>query len=138
MVRAVCDEVMVLYAGRQMETGSRAAMAEAPWHPYSELLIASVPELRPGWLEAAGEVRAPEMAPGAARPACPFFPRCGQRIDGVCDREPLPRSEEHTSELQSHSDLVCRLLLEKKKSKNSDALRPRVGCAIRSSRVPIN
>src|SRR5438034_6694979 len=29
-----------------------------------------------------------------------------------------PRSEEHTSELQSHSDLVCRLLLEKKKKKN--------------------
>src|SRR5438034_1410617 len=28
---------------------------------------------------------------------------------------PLKRSEEHTSELQSHSDLVCRLLLEKKK-----------------------
>src|SRR5438132_10816960 len=28
---------------------------------------------------------------------------------------PRPRSEEHTSELQSHSDLVCRLLLEKKK-----------------------
>src|SRR5438034_2714350 len=28
------------------------------------------------------------------------------------------RSEEHTSELQSHSDLVCRLLLEKKKKKN--------------------
>src|SRR5438034_6552235 len=27
------------------------------------------------------------------------------------------RSEEHTSELQSHSDLVCRLLLEKKKQK---------------------
>src|SRR5438034_7327589 len=29
--------------------------------------------------------------------------------------EVLQRSEEHTSELQSHSDLVCRLLLEKKK-----------------------
>src|SRR5438132_4687785 len=28
------------------------------------------------------------------------------------------RSEEHTSELQSHSDLVCRLLLEKKKTNN--------------------
>src|SRR5438034_4882680 len=28
------------------------------------------------------------------------------------------RSEEHTSELQSHSDLVCRLLLEKKKNKS--------------------
>src|SRR5438034_10369002 len=32
-------------------------------------------------------------------------------------RVPVSRSEEHTSELQSHSDLVCRLLLEKKKKK---------------------
>src|SRR5260221_10387636 len=32
----------------------------------------------------------------------------------------LVRSEEHTSELQSHSDLVCRLLLEKKKKKQED------------------
>src|SRR2546430_12451956 len=31
--------------------------------------------------------------------------------------EQLPRSEEHTSELQSQSNLVCRLLLEKKKKK---------------------
>src|SRR5947207_6925318 len=30
----------------------------------------------------------------------------------------IQRSEEHTSELQSHSDLVCRLLLEKKKQNN--------------------
>src|SRR5215204_2169274 len=33
--------------------------------------------------------------------------------------KPRPRSEEHTSELQSHSDLVCRLLLEKKKKQLS-------------------
>src|SRR5882672_11924074 len=33
------------------------------------------------------------------------------------------RSEEHTSELQSHSDLVCRLLLEKKKKSARQALR---------------
>src|SRR5438132_4576796 len=32
---------------------------------------------------------------------------------------PSTRSEEHTSELQSHSDLVCRLLLEKKKRMNA-------------------
>src|SRR5260221_10153978 len=31
-------------------------------------------------------------------------------------KQDLVRSEEHTSELQSHSDLVCRLLLEKKKT----------------------
>src|SRR5438034_6065721 len=34
---------------------------------------------------------------------------------------PRRRSEEHTSELQSHSDLVCRLLLEKKKKKYTTA-----------------
>src|SRR5438034_6360136 len=33
-----------------------------------------------------------------------------------------PRSEEHTSELQSHSDLVCRLLLEKKKTSTNTNL----------------
>src|SRR5438034_3439439 len=33
---------------------------------------------------------------------------------------PVARSEEHTSELQSHSDLVCRLLLEKKKKKKEN------------------
>src|SRR5438034_6894093 len=37
----------------------------------------------------------------------------------VSARERVARSEEHTSELQSHSDLVCRLLLEKKKTTSS-------------------
>src|SRR5436190_17282687 len=32
----------------------------------------------------------------------------------------VERSEEHTSELQSHSDLVCRLLLEKKKIQHTE------------------
>src|SRR2546422_7922091 len=35
---------------------------------------------------------------------------------------PLPRSEEHTSELQSRLHLVCRLLLEKKKKKRYDGV----------------
>src|SRR2546428_9783258 len=39
----------------------------------------------------------------------------------VSDRN-RARSEEHTSELQSRSDLVCRLLLEKKKNRNRIAL----------------
>src|SRR3989344_6198693 len=37
---------------------------------------------------------------------------------GVCEREYSSRSEEHTSELQSHVNLVCRPLLLKKKKKN--------------------
>src|SRR5436190_5449953 len=42
-------------------------------------------------------------------------PRTGADVNDAALR--LRRSEEHTSELQSHSDLVCRLLLEKKKKK---------------------
>src|SRR6266480_4166586 len=40
------------------------------------------------------------------------------RTDGPNDTTGPSRSEEHTSELQSHVNLVCRLLLEKKKKKN--------------------
>src|SRR5688572_31583161 len=57
--------------------------------------------------------RPPSASPGASRTRA--FPpwTAGQRR--------LPRSEEHTSELQSQSNLVCRLLLEKKKKKKIDA-----------------
>src|SRR2546430_4295600 len=41
---------------------------------------------------------------------------------------PLPRSEEHTSELQSQSNLVCRLLLEKKKNRSTKRKTP--NCAL--------
>src|SRR5438034_8273650 len=37
-------------------------------------------------------------------------------------QRPAHRSEEHTSELQSHSDLVCRLLLEKKKKNKNNSI----------------
>src|SRR5438034_7254923 len=39
----------------------------------------------------------------------------GIHLNDLGKETPKVRSEEHTSELQSHSDLVCRLLLEKKK-----------------------
>src|SRR5438034_10532659 len=42
---------------------------------------------------------------------------CIHAARSVLGAEPAQRSEEHTSELQSHSDLVCRLLLEKRKHK---------------------
>src|SRR2546427_3267826 len=59
---------------------------------------------------------------GASRPRRPR-PRPGHRGVRAWSRTGLssrsrPRSEEHTSELQSQSNLVCRLLLEKKKKKN--------------------
>src|SRR5437773_6830701 len=52
--------------------------------------------------------------PRARRPAGRRLDRRPGRRAGALTRT---RSEEHTSELQSHHDLVCRLLLEKKKQK---------------------
>src|SRR5947207_7930412 len=48
-----------------------------------------------------------------------FLQEYNRRIVSASDEfySYVKRSEEHTSELQSHSDLVCRLLLEKKKKK---------------------
>src|SRR5260221_634001 len=43
-------------------------------------------------------------------------------VDQIAARMLSLRSEEHTSELQSHSDLVCRLLLEKKKKKKTNGI----------------
>src|SRR5207237_3032840 len=40
-----------------------------------------------------------------------------------------PRSEEHTSELQSHLNLVCRLLLEKKKLESKDRITNSINCS---------
>src|SRR5258706_11866929 len=45
----------------------------------------------------------------------------------------LPRSEEHTSELQSLTNLVCRLLLEKKKTKERFVVNMVVNCQVVSS-----
>src|SRR5947207_6356313 len=53
----------------------------------------------------------------AGRPAEVIAERPTVEGDPIVSYFRVPRSEEHTSELQSHSDLVCRLLLEKKKKK---------------------
>src|SRR5438034_11615384 len=49
-----------------------------------------------------------------------FAADCGTDDEQLGSNANVPRSEEHTSELQSHSDLVCRLLLEKKKKKKKN------------------
>src|SRR2546427_1864780 len=60
----------------------------------------------------------------ARKPACTLLhlgPGFGNGIANLhnASRAQVPRSEEHTSELQSQSNLVCRLLLEKKKKKTN-------------------
>src|SRR5215212_12228308 len=55
--------------------------------------------------------------PRSAPPVAPLTPLVAPTL-GLELAVPGPRSEEHTSELQSLRHLVCRLLLEKKKKKN--------------------
>src|SRR5947207_12122649 len=52
--------------------------------------------------------------PPAIRDARPTIRSQAERVRSSSARLRIVRSEEHTSELQSHSDIVCRLLLEKK------------------------
>ena len=96
-VAAFADRIVVLYAGRVVEQGPTDAVLTPPFHPYTRLLISSVPELRIGWLEDIMQKR--EMAAGIARGVeitavgCPFFNRCPAGIEGTCDTEVPPIRE---------------------------------------------
>jgi peptide/nickel transport system ATP-binding protein len=92
-VRSVCDDILVLYSGRTVETGKRDNFAANPGHPYTDLLISSVPELRQGWLEETGANNAVQPVDNLVRNGdiCAFLDRCPVRIDGVCDRTAPPR-----------------------------------------------
>ena len=49
-VRAISDDVVVMKDGRVVEQGSKAEMFQPPHHPYTDLLLSSVPEMDPDWL----------------------------------------------------------------------------------------
>ncbi|HIL87175.1 MAG TPA: dipeptide ABC transporter ATP-binding protein [Deltaproteobacteria bacterium] len=93
-VASFADEIVVLYAGRVVEQGKTDHVLSPPYHPYTRLLISSVPELRVGWLEETMETQ--EAKAGIDRVVkltdigCPFFDRCPLAIEGTCDREAPP------------------------------------------------
>ena len=93
-VRALCDDIVVMYSGHKVEAGNQQAFAEAPFHPYTDLLINSVPELRQGWLEscAASSGALPAISePALGARLCPFLNRCPVRVEGLCNRSAPPR-----------------------------------------------
>ena len=106
-VRAICDDIVVLYAGRMVANRPREAMMAPPYHPYSHLLLSSVPALRQGWLEQVSG-RTPEQLPPIGEVTesadiCAFLPRCTMRIDGVCNTvPPRRRNMEHGGEILCH------------------------------------
>ena len=61
-VRAIADRIAVMYRGRVQRYGQKSAVLSPPFDDYTDLLLASVPEMRRGWLEEALERRRMEAA----------------------------------------------------------------------------
>jgi len=88
VVEALCDRVLVMYAGQIVETGSVAELLRDPRHPYTRRLLDCVPRLG----AAAGRREAiPGVPPSLAQlPAgCHFAERC-DRVESRCRRAPIP------------------------------------------------
>jgi peptide/nickel transport system ATP-binding protein len=86
--RYIGDKTMVMYAGHVVESGESLRLMENPQHPYTQLLLAAVPNPQAGLttrtVQARGEVPSLIDPP----PGCPFTPRCPRVMD-VC-RQIMP------------------------------------------------
>lgn len=81
VVRERCDDVAVMYAGQIVEYASSSALFTDPKHPYTQALLASLPD----WRRAKTDSPLPSL-PGQPPsltdipPGCPFAPRCPKRF----------------------------------------------------------
>jgi oligopeptide/dipeptide ABC transporter ATP-binding protein len=88
VVKEIADRVSVIYAGRIVESASRRQLFENPLHPYTKLLLLSIPDAA----KRGTHLRAiPGTVPDAQHipPGCSFHPRCPLAEDG-CRREIPP------------------------------------------------
>jgi peptide/nickel transport system ATP-binding protein len=96
LVRRLCRSIAVMYLGRIVEQGPSERVFAEPLHPYTQALVAAIPEIDPD------RPLPPEPLPGEPPsplrlpPGCAFHPRCARRFL-PCDRDPppapLPRGE---------------------------------------------
>ncbi|RYH02517.1 ABC transporter ATP-binding protein [Salipiger sp. IMCC34102] len=101
VVAELCDDVVVMYGGRVVERGTVEAIFDAPQHPYTRALLASMPRIE----GARGRELAaiPGSTPDLSRlpSGCAYHPRCALAED-MCARkvpplEPIPERPENTS-----------------------------------------
>jgi peptide/nickel transport system ATP-binding protein len=85
--RYIGDETIVMYAGRMVEGANSEELIAHPAHPYTELLLAAVPNPhQPVKKELKARTEPPRLIDPP--PGCPFAPRC-PKVMGVC-REVMP------------------------------------------------
>jgi peptide/nickel transport system ATP-binding protein len=88
VVSMMSDKVVVMYAGREIESGAARQVLQGPRHPYSAALLNSVRVL-----SESGQVRRLEQIPGEVPdvmrlpPGCSFRPRCARRMP-ACRADP--------------------------------------------------
>ena len=93
-VASIADRVVVMYAGCVCEEGPTHEVFSPPYHPYTSLLISSVPELRRDWLSDVLESRGVQDDLGSAAVpvdrGCAFRTRCPLVVEGLCESVPPP------------------------------------------------
>lgn len=86
VVEYVCDRIAVMYLGRIIELASYRELYDNPMHPYTEALMAAIPEPNPRVRRSkttlSGDVPNPIDLPSG----CCFHPRCSRRMD-LCTRQ---------------------------------------------------
>ncbi|MGA2432947.1 MAG: ABC transporter ATP-binding protein [Acidimicrobiales bacterium] len=102
--RYLAEEIIVMYAGQVVEYSRGSTLVDAPTHPYTQLLIASVPDpTNPISAAPEGEHRATSAI---ATQGCRFSPRCPKVMD-VCRSEEPPEfivGDSHTSKCWLYRD----------------------------------
>ena len=84
----ICDRVVVMYAGQEMESAPTDAFFGRPAHPYTRRLLASIPGEAGELRDIPGEV--PTLV--APPPGCRFHPRCEYATRECRDVRPSPRT----------------------------------------------
>ncbi|WP_310632044.1 ABC transporter ATP-binding protein [Paraburkholderia sp.] len=92
VVAELCDDVMVMYAGRAVEKASAAALFSSPMHPYTAGLLGALPRLdAPGGAPLRTIPGNPPL-PGGGGAGCAFAPRCAQAFERCRQETPLLRA----------------------------------------------
>ena len=89
VVYYLCDRIAVLYYGEIMEQGGAKEIYDNPAHPYTRILQAAIPDLKPGKEKKEMAFVEAKNARPWVEGACPFYRRCPRALDECKKAPPL-------------------------------------------------